>query len=1068
MKKFIPIVLFLLFSSALVAQHTVRGVITDERGDAMPGVLIRVANGEEGASSGLDGRYTISCAPESVLTFDFSGYSTHTERVAGRTVIDVKMLARQEMLDELVVVGYGSMKKSDLTGAVASVSGDKLQRTPASSLENALQGRVAGVTVNNSTGQPGAGASIRIRGIGSVMGESSPLYVVDGMIVDNIDFLTPNDIASTTILKDASATAIYGSRGANGVILVTTKTGTHKDGQISFNSYFGVQNRWHKLDLMKSQEFARTLVLMSGERPQIARFINEGYAAWLSKDKMGNSPYYPRYIDGKPREEFYAQQETDWQDEVFDNSAAIQNYHLSFSGGDQRFAYSISGSYFNQDGIIMGSNYERLTLRINTSSQIRSWLKVGESLSFITSKSLANFTGNGANSTIISSALAFAPWDPTHYPANSKAVLSDGTMSDLSGQISASSGFKNVYNPFSMIEKYHPIGANERWVGSLYMDISPLAGLTLHSAVNMELNNSRNKSFTEKYFFSGYDYRDRNSISSSMSYSRHMIYENTLTYANTFARKHNLSLMVGQTTEDMYSYGLSGGGASILNPIPTNWYISQATEDNTNPTGESVSQDRMVSLLSRLFYSFDDRYLITLNFRADGSSRFPVNTWGYFPSGALAWKISNEGFLKDNKDIDNLKLRLGWGSNGNRNLGLNSFLTNMGTPSYQTFYGYPFGPNTIVKEGTDYEQFLATGTGVLTWTNANGKWEVTEQWNAGLDFSYRKGIFSASADLFIRDTKDMLLPVTAPAHVGNRYNPTANVGTMRNTGIEFSFGHENSANDLHYSIEGNLSFLKNEITALNDGSPVYGDRVKSDIGLPVFSFYGYEYLGVFQSDEEAAAHLPGYSAEELRYGQGDAIYKDQNGDGRINDDDKVVLGSNFPWLTYGINIGAEYKDFDLQMFIQGVYGNKIYNALRERTEGDGNNATLSTVMRDVYINFNDEVKAGLEANGIDWTELVNLHASIPNPKNSLNSETSSRFIESGAYLRLKNIQIGYTIPKRITEKAKISRARLYLSANNLLTFTGYTGYDPEVGGVGVDYGNYPQPRTFMFGINMDF
>ena len=382
----------------------------------------------------------------------------------------------------------------------------------------------------------------------------------------------------------------------------------------------------------------------------------------------------------------------------------------------------------------------------------------------------------------------------------------------------------------------------------------------------------------------------------------------------------------------------------------------------------------------------------------------------------------------------------------------------MGSSS-DVFYGYPFGVN----------QALQTGAAVLTQINSNGKWETNEQWNAGLDFGFWSGRLSGSIDYFLRDTKDALLYVQAPANVGNWGSPIKNVGVIRNEGVEITFDHQNNIGKVQYSIGGNVSFIKNELVELNGGSPIYGDRTKTDLGMPLNSFWGYEYEGIYQSDEAALEHLWSYSAAEIGVHAGDAKYKDQNGDGKIDDQDNVYLGSPFPWLTYGLNLGAEFYGFDIQVFFQGVYGNKIYNALRLRTEGAGDECTLSTSMSDVWIGYSDPVRAAFEKNGINWMELENRDGSIPNPLGSpTNTENSSRFIEDGAYFRLKNLQIGYTIPSKLTEKAHINRCRLYVSGSNLFTLTKYTGYDPEVGTAGVDYGNYPQSRTITFGINLNF
>lgn len=1006
-------------------------VISAEDNYSLPGVTISVKGSPTlGTITDIDGKYTISVEKGGTLVFSYVGYKSHEVNIQKEGIINVTLLPNAQMLDEVVAIGYGTMKKSDLTGSVASIKADQLQKTPAAGIDQALQGRAAGVTVNANSGQPGAAAEVRIRGIGTV-NNSAPIYVVDGVIVDNINYLNTNDIESTEILKDASATAIYGSRGANGVILVTTKKGG-KDGKaiVSLNAYVGIQNRWNKLDLMKGQEFAETMINMGGIKSEMDFYKQKGYAKWIQAYCLNNSEYFPANLD-------YSNIETDWQDEVFNRNALIQNYHLSVDGGNEKTSYSLSGSWFNQEGTIMGSDYSRITLRANSSHKVNNWLKVGENLSFMSSHGRNAMNNNSSpGASVLSAAIAMAPWDPPYYPSGS--ISKQGK--DLSGQISAASNFKNVVNPFSMVGNSEPSDKIERWVGDIYIEITPLKGLTLRSDVSLDLTNVRNRLFKHAYEYSTFDKATKNYISSSMSRASTVGVENTLTYSKDIKR-HSFSVMAGQTTEEYNYYSMGGSGASILNPKENNWYLSQATEDQTKAS-DAVARARMFSLLGRIHYSYNSRYLITVNFRADASSKFPQNLWGYFPSTALAWKISEEEWLKSLTNLDYLKIRAGWGRIGNDKINSDSFILKMMNTG-PTFVDYVLGN----------PQALANGATILTYVNSGGKWETTEQWNAGVDFGLFNGKLSGTVDLFLRDTKEMLLGVKAPAHVGNRYDATANVGTVRNQGLEISLNHQNRIEKVNYSIGGNVSFIKNELKALNGGEKVYGDHSICDEGYPLYTFWGYQYEGIYQTDQEALDHLYSYKNKptEIAYHAGDARYKDLNGDGKMDEDDKTDIGNPFPWLTYGLNLGMDWKGFDLQIFFQGVYGNKIFNAVRLRTEGNGYESTLSTTMRNV------------------WT-TSNPNGDIPNPNEKgspYNKADNSRYVENGAYLRLKNLQLGYTLPTQITNKIGLSRCRIYLSASNLFTITPYTGYDPEVGG-GVDYGNYPQSRTFILGANINF
>ena len=1043
MRKFFLLLTFFSITTISALAEKVTGTVTDATdGEPLIGasVMIKEKPGS-GVATDLDGNYSLDVNPGQTLVVSYIGYKKAEKKVtAGTSTLNFALESTAETLQEVVAIGYGTVKKSDITGSVSTIGSDKLTKTPAASLANALQGQAAGVTVNSLTGRPGASAEVRIRGVGTING-ASPIYVVDGVITDDISFLSPNDIEHTEILKDASATAIYGSRGANGVIIVTTRGGKKQNARITFDGYIGFQRRWKKLEVMNASEFADAYININANASSKKYYEANGFNKWLGTFMgVASSDYYPTIYDPEtnPTGFDYASQNTDWQDAIFRNGL-IQNYHLALEGGSEQFSYSASGSWFGQQGIIKGSDYSRFTGRLNTSYQAFPWLKIGENISFMASAARNAYesgdNSESAGASIISAAFAMAPWDPIRYPEGS--VNRRGK--DLSGGISAASNFKNVTNPFSMIEYSHPKVRNERFIGNVFLELTPIKYLTLRTAYNFDYRITLDKSFMEDYEVSSYDKRDKNFLSSSMARTYYWNVDNILTYARTIG-KNDFSAMVGYTIEEYNYYSIGNSGSSILNPVERNWYLSQVTDDFGVPS-DGVARNRRQSWLGRVNYNYDGRYMATVNFRADGSSKFAEHPWGYFPSFALAWRMSNESFMRDITAISDMKLRFGWGKVGNDNIGNDAFILNMFNNG-PTFVGYPFGMTPTI----------ANAAAVLTWINNGGHWENTEQWSLGLDFGFFNNRLTGSIDGFIRNTNDMLMSVNAPAHVGNRYAGMANVGRVRNRGIEISLEHRNTVNEwFHYSVGGNISFIDNKLTQLNGGSPIYTNYNQVqvvDLNYPLYYYWGYQYEGVYRSDQEVLNYLTGYDATTTPFHAGDAKFRDNNGDGVIDDKDRVYLGSTIPKINYGLNFTAYLKDFDINLFFQGVGCNKIYNQMRHRLESNGSTSVLSPIMADA------------------WTP-ENPDGSLPNPKNSVNYYVSDRFLESGAYFRLKNVQVGYTLPQSVLGKSGLKNCRFYVQMSNVFTITKYKGYDPEVNG-GVDYGNYPQAQTFLFGVNISY
>ncbi|MDR0413096.1 MAG: TonB-dependent receptor [Dysgonamonadaceae bacterium] len=1084
------------------AQNTgrVTGKVTDaENGDALIGVSVTVEGMSIGTATDVEGGFTLDVPQGKSLVFSYIGYRKQTVAVRGTSAMAVRLSPDVQMLEEVVAIGYGSMKKSDLTGAVGSISGEKLRAAPVARVDQALQGRLAGVTVNSNSGQPGADATIRIRGVGTV-NSASPVYVVDGIITDNINFLSTSDIASLEVLKDASAQAIYGSRGANGVILITTKTGnTTGKSNVTFESYVGSQNRWRKLDVMRRDAFVDAFTTMAGTASR-AKYERDGLNEWIRTYFTPNtSTYYPRVVeynaDGTVRTPGidYTSYDTDWQDEVFVKDALMQNYYLSVDGGSDKAKYLISSNYFDQNGTLIGSYYNRLTLRVNTEFEVKDWLTVGEHLSFTNSHS-RNIQGNG-NTALIASALSMAPWDPMVYPEGSLSGHPrprPQDQRDLSGNYSTPSLFRNVIHPYNQVFNGKPDNNSEDWVGDLYVEIRPFKGLTLRGDVNTKLWYEKRRNFTPVLDVQ-YNAITRNGVSASMTRSQQLTYEGTATYNTLFAGKHDLTVMFGATTEEYNSYSVSASGSELVNTAERNWYIGQTPDEirtddtgalyHTRSGGDSVSKSMMAALLGRLHYVYDNKYLFTFNFRRDGAAKLPKNArWDFFPSFAAAWKINEESFFEPLRtSVDFLKLRVGWGQIGNVNaLGSLDFMEKADRNS-TWMYGYAFGVPNVLASGMS-----------MTGVPPGLVWERTEQTDFGLDFGLFNNLLYGNIDLYRRDTKDMIMPIVPPGNVGYRYNPKGNAATVRNQGLELNLEHQKRFGAFSYSLGGNIAFVHNELIALNEGEPLYDGIIMSDEGYGLHTIFVREYTGVFQNQAEVDAHSwtdPETGASKLIQPDakpGDARYADRNNDGQITDADRFDAGNPFPDLTYGFNAQLYYKGFDFQVFFQGVNGNEVYNYLRQnKLETEGYSA-LSTDMKNVFFPVRQDPADATSP----WINgMPGSNGSIPNPTATgsvENKSASTRFVEDASYLRLKNIQLGYTLPRHITGKIGVDRLRIYIGANNLWTVTKYKGYDPEVGNSGRDpkvgnsgrdpevgnsgrdYGNFPQARTLLAGLSMNF
>lgn len=1022
--KLKPLLLFFLaicFFPAQAQERSVNGMVTSAS-DGLPliGVNIVVKGTLKGTITDIDGRFALPVPDKSVLLFTYIGFTPQEVFISKDTTLKIALNQGTEKLDEVVVIGYGTVKKSDVTGALSTVTEEMIKQTPVAGIDQALQGHAPGVTVVANTGQPGSAVTVRIRGTGTV-NNSNPLYVVDGVSLSDISFLNPNDIQSMEVLKDASATAIYGSRGANGVIMITTRQGK---GSARMNAtldlYTGVQNCWHTLDLMNREQYAK----FKGYDPSDATYSS--FSDWVYKKfNLAVNSYIPTDIH-------YENYDTDWQGVVFRDNARISNVHLTVDGGTEKSNYAMGIGYFDQDGIIITSNFKRITFRINSAHTISKYVKVGENLSLMNSKNRGVATNN-ENYSLLNSAICLAPWDPVRYP--------DGRLTP--------STTTNLKNPLSMVDYENPKNNWNRLTGDVYTDISPWEWLTFKSDFGLDLSYGDERNFKPKYYISANDNMPNNFLEHSYQKYSMWLWENTATFHKTIARLHDLTVLAGMTAQDGSWDYLGGSKTDLPNESSSLWYLDAATE---NPTvGGRAWEWSMLSYLGRVQYAYNNRYLLTFNIRRDGSSRFGKNNrWGVFPSLALGWKISEEKFFAPLTSYFNtMKLRVGWGRIGNQEIGNYAYTTTITSGS--TFVGYVFGA----------PQALTAGAAPLKIANEDLKWESTEQTNVGLDFSMFGNKLTTSMDYFIKDTKDMLVAVPVPGNVGLRYYPMVNAGSVRNSGFELVVDFKHQIGGILYSVGGNLSTLKNKVLSLGGGENIFdasffGEYLtRTRVGDPIGSFYGYKVDGIFQDKYDVEEHVNSKGEEVQPAAKpGDFRFVNQNDDNKIDDNDKVNLGNPFPKLTYGLNGSVAYRNFDLQFFFQGVQGNKIFNCNKYFTEGDG------------YTNLGAEMVHAWSGKGTSNT-LANPNGSADNLK------ASSHYIEDGSYLRLKNLQVGYKVPQKLATRAGITGCRFYLSVTNLFTMTDYTGFDPEIGitsglDLGVDRGTYPQARTFTLGATVNF
>jgi len=985
-KTILSIFIFLL-GGVLMLRAQVTGVIVDETGEPIIGASILEKGTTNGTITDFDGNFVLNVAEGAMLEISYVGYASQTLPAAA--TMNVVLKEDTEVLEEVVVVGYGVQKKSDLTGAISQVNDKDLQKTPAPSIGVALEGRAAGLQVTG-TGAPGSNVSLNIRGIGSI-NNSQPLIVIDGVPTDvPLNMINMDDVASVDVLKDASATAIYGSRGAYGVVIITTKKGENDKGHISLKGSFGFDQLQRTLPLLKAYQFAS--------------LHNEMMAA-------AGQPQNPAFADPLALGDGTA-----WLDELW-QFAPTQNYSLSYSGGTQKSNFYVSGAYYDQKGIIKTTAYKRITLQFNHDTQLFDWLKFGHKLSL-------NHDIKSGGEHSIQNTMRALPTQPIYNE--------DGSWA---GPVGLAMYVGDIANPIGKMMENTNMTKGYNLLGNIYAEIKPLDWLVFRTTAGLEALFWDSESWTPAYDWQPIA-QPESQVYRSFDKSLTWLWDNTLTFIKTFKDKHNFTAMIGSSMQANTRESMSGAVQGFASET-----ARQLDNGLLEPTLYGNKYEwALLSFMGRVTYGYDNRYLLTATFRADGSSRFAKkNRWGYFPSLAVAWRISEEHWFKKTFWLTDWKLRAGYGQTGNQ--------ASVGS------YAYASQLQTVQYVFNDKQV-----PGLAPWVlpNPNVRWETVEQYNVGTDLSFFDQRLHATVDWYIKNTNDMLVPMNVPISSGysDEAVPNINAGRMQNTGVEVSLNSLNFKGAFTWTTTVNFAYNRNLILSLNDNVPMYFDCNVHKVGYPVAAFYGYVTDGIFQTQEEVDNHaIQTVGSNPYTSTQpGDIRFKDLNNDGVINEDDRTILGSPTPTWTFSMNNRFEFYGVDIEIYLQGAAGNKIYNGNRSTLEAMSVAQNQLTTTLDRWRPDNHS------------TTMPRAVFSDPNK----NNRVSDRFLEPGDYLRLKNITVGYTLPKKYTKKALMDEVRFSFSGQNLYTLTRYTGLDPEVGGSGIDSNVYPMTRNFTFGLNIVF
>lgn len=1054
----------LLASQAMWAQQkNLSGTVVDSQGEPIIGATVKVPGSATGAITDLDGHFSITVNPGTKLEVSYVGMQT-VSLTAGDNM-HVILKDDSKTLNDVVVIGYGVQKKSVVTASIAKVDAEDLEGKTQLRAEDALKGLAAGVNVTSASGQPGSKSMIRVRGIGTI-NNSDPLYIIDGMATDQngMELVNPEDIESIEVLKDAASGAIYGSRAANGVILVTTKKGVKGKAKINYNFSYGWQNAWRKRDVTGATDYA----ILQNEK-----YVNGGQAPLYA------DPYNLTDVNGNAVTGFG----TNWQKELFNDNAPIVQHDLSISGASDKVNYYLSMGYMKQEGIVGGnygqSNYDRLTLRSNTNytlfdaSKDRKYLNkldLGVNVGYMR----VHNTGIDANSTWgspLGSALYLSPILPVTITKPDVATAMEKQYSayelykDGNGNPYTIPGYFGSYNeqnnPIAMMQGHPTRNWSHKIMPKFSLDLQLFDNLKYHFSYSAELSFwGYDGATTQKFYLSGNNNADHTSATSYKGDNNTWQVDNTLSYDKTIG-KHSFGIVLGQSASKYKGSELGGGAWDLINANKPsisytngNGQVVYSTDKDGKITGATAhfnvwgapyTEHRLSSLFARMSYNYDERYMAQFTVRRDGSSRFGSdNLYGTFPSFSLGWNIMNEKFMEPTHNwLSNAKLRFSWGKNGNENIGDFAYttLTSMG-------YDYYFGTNSVKTHGSKANRL----------PNPNLKWEESEQTDIGLDLGFFNSALTFTVDYFVKKTNGMIIAMPIPSYVGEN-SPLANVGDMKNSGWEFELGYKGHIGDFRYSARGNASYLHNELTNLGNatgfldwGISQFSDGgTRAQNGQPFPFFYGYKTAGVFQTVDEVNAYknADGTLIQPNAI-PGDLRFVDVNGDGKITSDDRTNIGNGTPKWTFGLNLNAEYKGFDLNVFFQGVSGVDVFDATYRQDIASGNYPTWM-LSRWTGPGTSNRVPRLALGDTKNWV-------------------VSDLYVRDGSYLRLKTFQLGYTLPRVLTKRVGVDRFRLFVMAENLITWTKYWGFDPEIGSsttsLGVDYGVYPQARTWSVGFNI--